>query len=340
MSGYQREVRLLSMLALACLLVLGAVWLLFGATLLVPRKAPLDLTVALPVQLSAGAFFVGAERGLFARHGLNLRMERHVMGKTALQSVTDGTADLALVADTPFMLAVVRGEPIATVGTAYESRRGMALLARADRGISRPDELAGKSVGTIAGTNCEFFLHTLLVANKVAIDQVKVVEMKADELGEALLSGRVDAVTLWTPELSRLQRDLGSKAVTLYGADLFVHRFLIAGRADYIAAHPEQLRRLLLALDESKDLIRAQPAMAQASIGTAIGAEPALLAYGFNGGDYVLSLDQSLLLTLGEQTRWAMGRGFVSQGPIPNYLEYVQLAPLAAAQPNAIRIIQ
>jgi ABC-type nitrate/sulfonate/bicarbonate transport system substrate-binding protein len=285
-------------------------------------------------------FYVAEERGLFARHGLNLKVERHAIGKMALQAVTDGSADLALVADTPFVLAILRGEQIATVGTVYESRRAMAVLARTDRGISRAEDLVGKKVGTIKGTTSEYFLDTLLVANKVARDKVKVVELTAEELGEALTSGKVDAVTVWTPELSRLQQALGDKVVTLNGADVFVMRYLIAVRADYIASHPEELRKLMLALEESKEFIRTQPQLAQAAISKAIASDPALFAQGFHGSDYLLSLDQTLLLSLGEQTRWAMARGMAATGPVPNYLDHIRLLPLDSAQPNAIRIIR
>ena len=340
MNYFLPDVKRISAFALLCLLLLGAAWLLFGAALLVPRQSTDRLLIALPQQPSAGAFFVAQERSLFDKQGLSLQVESHRMGKTALQSVLDGKADLALVADVPFMLAAMRGEPIATVGAVYESRRGMAVLARADRGIARPEQLAGKSVGTIAGTNGEFFLDTMLLAHNVPRAQVKVVALNIGELGDALRSGKVDAITIWTPELSSLQRELGARAITLYGGDLFMLRFLIAGRSDFIAAHPEALRKLMAALGESNALIRTQPRQALAGIGRAVGTDPALLADSFNAGDYVLSLDQALLLTLGEETRWAMGRGIIAPGAVPNYLDHVRQSPLEAAQPNAVRIIR
>ena len=38
----------------------------------------------------------------------------------------------------------------------------------------------------------------------------------------------------------------------------------------------------------------------------------------FDPQDYVISLDQALLLALEDQTRWAMKKGLTPNGPMPN----------------------
>jgi ABC-type nitrate/sulfonate/bicarbonate transport system substrate-binding protein len=335
----ERHLRAGVAFVLLCLGLLGAAWLLFGAALFAPR-GPQVLTVALPTSPSVGAFFLADNKGLFERHGVAPKFDRRRLGKDALQAVVDGKADLALVADTPFMLAVLRGEQIATIGTVFQSRRSMALLARSERGLRSGADLAGKTVGLVPGTNAEFFFDAMLGAHGIARSQVKVVELGHEQLAGALRSGRVDAIAIWTPLLSQLQREFGKRAITIHGVDLFVNRFLIAARADTIASHPDALRRLLAAIDEANAMIREQPAMAQAVIGAAVGLDAAMLARGFNAGDYALALDQSLLLALGAQTRWAMERGIVAPGQVPNFLEHVRQRPLAAALPSAVRIIR
>ena len=339
MNATERHVRIGAACVLLCLGLLGGAWLLFGAALLAPPAAP-ALTVALPLNPGAGAFFVAEHEHLYARHGVTPRFARHLIGKEALQSMLDGKADLALVGDIPFMLAVLRGERIATVGTVFQSRRSMALLARGASGVRSGADLAGKTIGTVAGTSAEYFLDALLAAHGIARGQVKVLELAPQELGAALRAGRVDAVTAWAPLLAQLQKEFAAQGVTVYGGDLFVSRFLIAGRADFIAANPEALRRLLAALDESNNLIRDHPVLAQELIAQAVGLDPARLGQAFNPGDYALGLDQSLLLALGEQTRWAMARGVITPAAVPNFLDHVRQRPLEAARPGAVRIIR
>lgn len=50
-------------------------------------------------------------------------------------------------------------------------------------------------------------------------------------------------------------------------------------------------------------------------------------------------LDQSLLLALSAQTRWAMAKGLVKAGPAPSHLEFVRPEPLNAVAPDANRMI-
>src|SRR4051812_19492302 len=81
------------------------------------------LSIALPIQLSAGAFFVADQQQLFAQQGLVVQLKRFLLGKQALQQMLDGGADFAVVADTPFVLALLKGERIAALATVYSSRK-------------------------------------------------------------------------------------------------------------------------------------------------------------------------------------------------------------------------
>jgi ABC-type nitrate/sulfonate/bicarbonate transport system substrate-binding protein len=326
--------------AAACVLAAVVAWLLLRAPDPAAAPAQARLTIAVPVQLSAGSLYVARERKLFGQQRLEVVFQSHQLGKTALQSVIDGKADLALVADTPFMLAILRESQIATVSTVFESRKVMAVLARAERGIAKPEDLAGKNIGTVAGTNAQFFLDTLLLAHGLSRDSASVTNLEPSELGNALRAGKFDAITVWMPELAALQREFGARAVTLYAEDLFVYRFLVAGRKDYIDAHAGDVRKLLAALDESNRYIRENPHAARAIMGKAIGLEPSLLAHDFNTTDFTLSLDQSLMIALDEQTRWALGRGLVVDAKAPNYLDFVRPHALESVQPTAVRLIR
>jgi ABC-type nitrate/sulfonate/bicarbonate transport system substrate-binding protein len=215
----------------------------------------------------------------------------------------------------------------------------MAVAVRKDRGIVRPEDLAGKTVGTVFGTNAQFFLDTLLLAHSVDRASVKVKDLKPGSLVEALEAGQVDAVTVWHPELARIQSSLGSSVTTLYGEELFVYRFLLVGAPDWIAAHPAAVRQVLAALRDAVGAIKSDPAQNMAIIGQAIGLNPQLIAKSFDPNDFYLSLDQTLLLALGDQTRWAMKQGLVPNGPVPNYLDFIRETPLAAVQPEAVKII-
>lgn len=305
----------------------------------VPAGALMQVRIAVPVQLAAGSLFVAEDQKLFGQQGLQIELKRFLLGKQALQSVLDGSADLALVADTPFVHAVLRGERIAALATVFESRKTMAIVGRRDGGITDAASLKGKRVGTVFGTNAEFFLDTLFDVNDIARGAVDVKNLAPGQLAAALEEGKVDAVTVWHPDLARLNLAFGSKAVTLYSEDIFVYRFLLVGKQNYIEQHPDQVRKVLTSLKASNAFIAEQPEQTRALVGAAIGVPPAQLAQSFSPDDYTLVLDQSLLIALSAQGRWAIAKGAVPAA-VPLYLDFIRPEPLRAVMPDAERIIR
>ena len=321
---------------LIALLCSGLFWLV-RPVLSAPPAVIAKMTLALPTQISAGALFVATERNFFAEQGLAVTTSTHVLGREALQAVLLGKADLAVLADTPFMFAVMKGEKIATVATIFGSRKTLAVLGRKDRHITRAEDLDGKTIGTMFGTNAQYFLDGLLLAHGVPRNSVTVVDIAPESLEAALRDGRVDAITSFNPKLADA---VGERATTIYGEDLFVYRFMVVGKQSYIDSHPTEVRLLLAAIEQGNRFIHDQPASAKTAIGKAIGHSPALMTKYFEPNDFQITLDQSLLLSLGDQTRWAMRQRLVPDGPVPNYLDYVRQAPLDALQPSANKIIR
>lgn len=298
------------------------------------------ITIAIPTQMSAGTVFVARDKGYFSRHQLALTVQSFTLGKDALQSVLDNKADLALVADVPFMFARANGEPVAVVATVFASRHTMALLGRRDRGIGAPGDVAGKTLGTVKGTNAAYFLDQLLAIHAIPDAAVKIVALEPAQFDQALRSGQVDALTAWNPLLNRMQAAHGANATVLMEPDMFVYRFVLVGKKDFLDAHPERVQRVLAALDEAVATIQEQPADAQLLIARAVGLEAQQLGASFRASDYALTLDQSLLLSLDDQTRWAMKRGLIPAGEVPNYLDAIDARPLSLVHPAAVRLIR
>ncbi|NVD75057.1 nitrate ABC transporter substrate-binding protein, partial [Duganella sp. BJB1802] len=52
-----------------------------------------------------------------------------------------------------------------------------------------------------------------------------------------------------------------------------------------------------------------------------------------------LELDQSLLLVLEDQSRWAIKAGLTGARAVPNFLDYIYLDGLKAVSPSEVTII-
>lgn len=298
------------------------------------------VTIALPSQISSGSFYVAQSQNYFQLRGIDAAIQPFVLGKEALASVLKGNADLALLADTPFMLAVMKGEKIATVATLFNSRTAMGVVARKDRGIARAEDLSGKRVGTTFGTNAQYFLDALLLSSGVDKATVEIKPVTPKTMSEALQTNAVDAVTAWIPDLARLEAEGNGRYVAIYGREAFVYRFVLVGKQDYIDRHPEDVKNVLRALQDAVQFIQSDSGTAKAIIGQAISLDPTLLSQSFDPKNFFLTLDQALLLSLSEQSRWAVDTGLVQVKTMPNYLDFIHYQTLESVLPSAVKIIR
>ena len=53
-----------------------------------------------------------------------------------------------------------------------------------------------------------------------------------------------------------------------------------------------------------------------------------------------VSLDQSLLITMEDEARWAIESGFTDKKTVPNYLNYIYFDTLEEVKPEAMTIIR
>lgn len=128
--------------------------LIFGAWFLL-RPAPPPaiigkLTLALPTQINSAPAIVAHAQGWFKKSGIEVLDQPFLLGKDALNSLLEGKADLAVV-------------------------------AQSDRGIDRVADLKNKTVGLTKGTNLTYFLDALLSVNAVPAGSVTQADMSVKE---------------------------------------------------------------------------------------------------------------------------------------------------------------
>lgn len=273
---------------------------------------------------SNAAWHVGLERGLFAQEGVEIIHKPYAIGLQALQAVRDGEADLAIVADTPFMFAVMEGAPIALAVTTYNSRNNLAILARRDHGIVKPADLRAHTIGFVSKTNSHFFLDSFLLVNGLRPSDVALRDLAPHDLVPALLEGRVDAISTWEPLLSKASTALGSTSTVYHAPEIYTFRFNLVGTRQYLDEHVEVVRALIRGLRRANNFLVEHPDAAAAVTEKFIGAT---LATPLQPGDYQAVLDQAQVVALEEQARWALAQGLVSPQPLPNFLRH--LAPEA-----------
>jgi ABC-type nitrate/sulfonate/bicarbonate transport system substrate-binding protein len=325
-------------LILAAFVAAGTTFLLSRQS--APPLAPVSKVVlALPTQINSAPAIVAIEQGLFKKAGVDVINQPFLLGKDALKSVLDGKADLAIVADTPFMFAVLGGKDIAIIAGISQARRALGIVTRNDLGITSLKNLEGKNIGVTKGTNLPYFLDAMLQVHGMNSASVNKLDLKVDDGVAAFKEGKVDALVLFEPYLAQLEASMGDQIKIFYGEDVYAFRFLLVGKPAYIDGHQEEIQRILKALLAANQSIHADPLAARRAVGEVVKVPDVVMAKLFNSEDYVLSLDQAMLLALDDQSRWAMQQGLVKTVAVPNYLNFIRHKALDAVMPGAVKIV-
>jgi NitT/TauT family transport system substrate-binding protein len=301
---------------------------------------PEKITIAYSTIPYTALFQVAFEKGFFLTEGLDVTPQPHPFGKVALDAVLEGKADIATPADTPIMFAVTSGKKIYAVAEIAISNKSLAIIARKDRGIASPLDLRGKNVGASLGTTGDFFMDSFLITRGIGRNEVNIVDMKPDEMLDALLKGRVDAVSTWIPNIQYVQNGLGDTSITFYDEAIFNELICLAASQEFVEQHPETIKKVLRALIRAEMFIKKNPEESKRLVAAFIKIDRPLLDTIWDSFDFRVTLDQSLLISLEDQTRWAMKNRLTEIASTPNYLNYIYFDGLATVKPEAVRIIR
>ncbi|MGZ8158340.1 MAG: ABC transporter substrate-binding protein [Methylobacter sp.] len=296
------------------------------------------ITAAYTNQPQSTLVHVAAARGYFAEEGLDVQPLMHTYGKAALQSVIENKADFATVAETPVMFNVLKGQKIFVIANIEASSTNNAIVARKDAGITAPGDLKGKRIGFTPGTTSEFFLDSLLTANGLTRNEIQSVDLKPEELQDAIMAKKVDAVSTWNYPLTQISRQLGADGTVFYDREIYTETFNIAALQDFVEKNPETVKRFLRALIKAEDFVTKNPDEAQAIMSVATKIDRSLIHDVWNDFNYHVVLDQILLITLEDETRWAMKNKLTDQTVMPDYMSFIHLDSLKAIKPEAIRM--
>ena len=296
------------------------------------------VTIALVNQPQSTLIFVAMKKGYFSDEGLDVQPLLQSFGKAALQTMIEGKADFATSAETPIMFSILRGDGIFVVANIETSTANDAVVARVDAGISKPADLKGKRIGFMPGTTIDFFLDSFLTAQGLTRQDITPVPLKPDEVLDALLAKKADAVAAWNYPLTQIKRQLGAQAVTFYDRQIYTEHFNIAAMQDFVRQNPQTVTALLRGLVRAQAFVDDHANEAQDIVAEAIKVEKDLVEEVWNVMNYQVRLDQSLTITLEDETRWAMKNKLTDQTVMPGYASFIYVDALKAVKPGAVRM--
>ncbi|MGI9540232.1 MAG: ABC transporter substrate-binding protein [Miltoncostaeaceae bacterium] len=195
------------------------------------------------------------EQGYFAEEGLEVNTVVPSDPAAALKQVANGRAPFAISYEPEVLLARAEGIPVQAVA-AVAVHPLNSIIVRSDRGIGRPRDLEGKTVGATGLPSDRALLETAVRAD--GGDPTKVmVRSVGFNLAPALAAGRVDALigAYWNIEVPEIEsKGVEVDAFRLEESGVPDYDELVVVTSDEIARDdPELIRRFLRALRRGQD---------------------------------------------------------------------------------------
>ncbi len=287
----------------------------------------------------ASPVWIAENRSYFQKEGLNVEIREFESGRTALQKMlSDGDIDIVTAAQTPVIFHSFMRNDYAIIGNMVSSYSDVKLLARRDRDIKNSSDLKGKTVGITAGSSAHFFLSLFLIHNKLTLSDIKIVDLEATRLPQALVDGTVDAISIWEPHIFRAQKALGDKAFVLPSSGIYREDFYFIARKDFIKNNPNAIKQFLMAIQKGEEFLQQKNTEAVEIVAKRLAMDKEVLMTIWKDFQFRLSLDQTFLIALEDEARWAIRNKFTDVKKVPNYLEFIHTKTLKEVNPSAVSI--
>jgi ABC-type nitrate/sulfonate/bicarbonate transport system substrate-binding protein len=327
----------LTLLALAAALITGvAVW-----AALKPMSGPVPrerLTIVGADRPAFALLYVAHAKGYFREEGVEVSFLRPQQGTNTITTLADEKADLATLFETPIIERSFAGDPPNIITTLSSSRRNAGLLALNDRGISKLEDLKGKKIGISRNTNGEFFLFLLLSSEGIKTSQVQLVDMRSNEIAQAIAGGRVDAVATLNPYLYEAEAALKGKKTAIFYSDLYFQTAFLVAKPKTVAERRTALVALLRAVATAEDFTRKNEREVIDIVARYIPDYPKEPIKTF-WNDFVMEakLDNVTLHSLNQRAKW-MSSLKTYPSPVPDFRTIIISDYLREANPAAVTI--
>ena len=282
--------------------------------------------------------YIANNQQFFSANGLNVTIENYSSGAAAVPGMLKGEVDIATASEFVVANNVLQNANLYALGT-VSKYLNLYVVARTDGGISSISDLAGKRIGVAFGSSNEFYLGRFLELNGIDLSQVTLVNVNFVQTPNALANGNVDAVITFQPYINQIESLLDNKIVMWAAqADQFGY-FEATCMRSWAAQHPDLIVRFLKALVQAENFNINHKEQSIAIVAKALNYTNSYTASVWPEYQYSVTLDQTFILLLQDESRWLISNNLTNATTIPNFTNYVYENALKSVNPGAVNII-
>jgi NitT/TauT family transport system substrate-binding protein len=279
-----------------------------------PLSAPAKLTFAVDVVTMADSpIYVAEAKGFWKEENLDVEIKPFVSGRLTLDALVGKSVIAATVVDISTVFAAYQGHDPRIIATFVTSEKHVNMLARKDRGISKPEDLKGKKIAVSPVTSSEFVMNLFLERAGISRSNVSVVALNPPEIAAAISRGDVDAVFAWQPFIYNAQQALGTNYVVFNTEGIYNHPFSVVVMAESIPNYNEALKKLILGLIQAEKFIKENRSESIQIVAKRIDIDLKIVEALWDNYVFEVGLDPSLIQSLKKEGEWAKKAGVVKE---------------------------
>ena len=283
--------------------------------------------------------YIAQDQGYFADHGLEVTINTFQAGKLATAAMLAGKADISTASSSVLVSHSLERDDLRTFAgiATYQIK---VMLARKDRGIRQIADFKGKRIGVTRKSAGEAALGRFLTLNGLSFQAIEIVNMKPQELEDAMIRGKIDAAMAWEPYAYNVKQALGGTVIGWPGDSGQDSTFMLITTAEWLADHPSVAERFLMALLQAEQYVKDNDEEAKTFVQQQFDFETRYLQSVWPKYSYAVRLPQALILAMEDEARWRIENKLTDKTTVPNYLDFIYMDALEAVKPEAVIVIR
>lgn len=296
-----RKNRKLIVVFIVVIIVLATVLFMINRNQIKNNGEDNTVRYAAPLTIAAAPVYVADAKGFWKEEGAEVKVTYFDSGRKALDALLSDNAEVMSVSETPPLRAYLSGSKINIVATVTEHKEAK-MTVRTDR-ITSPEDVKGKKIGTVAGTNSDYYMYRWLEAHNINVSNVEIVPLDASALSQAFTQGAVDVMFAWEPHNYNASSSIQSLSKS-WPTDLYNGRHTIVMNSAYLKNNGTKAEQVIKGLIRAEEYIKNNPEDAKRIVMERTGMSEVALNKLWDEYVYKVQLDDELENIIDSEASW------------------------------------
>jgi ABC-type nitrate/sulfonate/bicarbonate transport system substrate-binding protein len=207
--------------------------------------------------------FVAVDKGFFAKNGVDGKVVVRNTGPEISKALDAGEIDFGAANVSNIPVALERGLNVRAivgyVGSSFAKATDdnmLGIVAHPDSGVNSIADLKGKKVGTTFGSINDMYLVEILRKNGLSESAINRINSTPAAMVPLFDTGKVDAMAVWEPYLTRMLEKVKGAKVLVRGGDHVCFCAAAHGKPERIYKDREATQKYVNAMAEAARFVR------------------------------------------------------------------------------------